>query len=123
VEAALEAFSSLWKVRRMLGVATAAILVSAAANASLVEMHSSALAARFDSRIESGGVGIPTVQPAAELAQPPASGRDPGAPVPIAIIDFDYQDSAGEPRDQNAEHRVHEQAAGPTLGPAEGLRQ
>jgi hypothetical protein len=29
----------------------------------------------------------------------------PSAAVPVAVVDFDYQGTSGEPRDQSAEHR------------------
>lgn len=31
---------------------------------------------------------------------------DAGAETPIAVVDFDYRDTSGEMRDQNAEHRA-----------------
>jgi hypothetical protein len=34
----------------------------------------------------------------------PASGETAPAPVAIAVLDFDYFDSSGEPRDQSADH-------------------
>src|SRR5262249_33723441 len=37
------------------------------------------------------------------------------APVPIAVADFDYRDTSGEPRDQRAEHAEQLKALGDRL--------
>ena len=45
---------------------------------------------------------------AATLAVAPGAGAEParaGAPVAIAVMDFDYADSSGEARDQTREHQ------------------
>ncbi|MBB6254288.1 DUF2380 domain-containing protein [Nitrospirillum iridis] len=38
------------------------------------------------------------------VAPPPSGARAAGAPAPIAVADFDFVDTSGEAKDQNAEH-------------------
>jgi Protein of unknown function (DUF2380) len=59
---------------------------------------------RFE-RAEFGTSGA-MAQRMAEVKQERASDEEPAAAIPIAVVDFDYQDTSGEPIDQAAEHRA-----------------
>lgn len=45
-----------------------------------------------------------TVACAILILSGPARGEDIARPIPIAVADFDYSDTSGEPRDQREEH-------------------
>jgi hypothetical protein len=77
-EASLATVSVLRTVQRRLSVAATAMLAASA------------------------GVKVS----AAEIQQQRASDPGPAAAVPIAVIDFDYQDTSGEVGDQAARHRA-----------------
>ncbi len=91
---------------RILAAILAATLATSALGASSVDGQSRATPAllRFE-RAGSGSSGA-TAQRTAEVKQERASDKEPAAAVPIAVVDFDYRDTSGEPIDQAAEHRT-----------------
>ena len=88
------------RLQRALCMASGA-LVFAAVSASAAENRSSpgpALSGRLP-----GSRGIVALN--AQLVGDSAEDVTPAA-VPVAVIDFDYQDTSGEPRNQSAEHHA-----------------
>ena len=80
----------------------AAALAFAAVSASGAENRSSpglALSRRLP-----GSHGVVALN--AQLAGDSAEDVKPSVTVPVAVIDFDYQDTSGEPRNQSAEHHA-----------------
>ena len=79
----------------------AAALAAAIINASATECRSSTTPRLSRRSLESGVIALN-----AQLSGDSTEGAKPSAPVPIAVIDFDYQDTSGEPQDQSAKHRA-----------------
>jgi len=89
------------RLQRAICMASAA-LAFAAVSASTGENRSSpglALSRRLP-----GSHGVVALN--AQLAGDSAEDVKPSVTVPVAVIDFDYQDTSGEPRNQSAEHHA-----------------
>ena len=92
--------------RRMLAVAAIAALAIYAVDASSAAIRSGEGSALLrigpDGSSALGAIAQHTADPKPERV----SDKAPAAAVPIAVVDFDYKDTSGEPADQASEHRA-----------------